>query len=150
MPRTKKQIEESLARLDARYRRLEERAAALRKEFASFAEKQRAILQSKARLQKQLTLPREDREKRTIVETTVAQVTSRRVLTAEISPDGRTATTGGYWLRCGKGRYAVGDPIEILFRWKKAIGGAGRWEFSIVQRKPYAVERMHEVTGYDA
>jgi hypothetical protein len=49
-----------------------------------------------------------------------------------------------------RSRYKVGDAIEILFRWKKAIGGAGKWAFpTIVKLKPYRIEDMHMVTGYD-
>jgi hypothetical protein len=155
MQRTKKQIEASIARLDARERRIVERIGLMRIERVTLDGKLALIRKSKARLQKQLTTAREDREKRTIVETTVAEKTSRRLLTAPlIHPDGTTHRNGQYWFRCGKevlARYAVGDPIEILFRYKKAIGGKEKWDYpTIVKRKPYAVERMHELTGYDA
>jgi hypothetical protein len=155
MPRTKKQLEASIARLDARYKRIQERLQALQRESNALNDKRIAIAATQARLRKQLKTPREDLAKRVIIETTVAEKTSRRLLTAPlIHPDGTTHRNGQYWFRCGKevlARYAVGDPIEIIFRYKKAIGGKGKWDYpTIVKRKPYAVERMHELTGYDA
>jgi hypothetical protein len=116
MQRTKRQIETSIARLRARYARLDVQLRALRQERSAIDLKQAAILKSIVRLDKSLTTAREDVEKRSIVETTVAEKTGRRLLTASlVHPDGKTHRNGQYWFRCGKevlARYAVGDTIE--------------------------------------
>jgi hypothetical protein len=151
MVKTKKQIETSLARLAARYERLTERIRALQREIDVLNDKRRAVAATQGRLEKQIMTPREDRAKRLIIEATVAEKTSRRILAHFDHPDGKHT---GWWFRCGKAvlaRYAVGDPIEILLRWKKPIGGAGKREYpTIVKLKPYRIESMHEMTGYDS
>jgi hypothetical protein len=96
---------------------------------------------------------REDVAKRTILEVTVAAKTRRSIIFAPFThPDGRLRERWG--VRCGYGvssRYAVGDPIEIVFRYKKSIGGKGHWAHpTIVKLKPYRIEDRHTVTGYDS
>src|SRR6516165_1161752 len=132
MQRTKQQIETSIARLTARYARLCDWLDALHREQFAINEKRAAIAKSIARLEKTLTTPREDRWKRVVVETTVAEKKSRRIRVAPFDhPDG-TKDYPWWWFRCGKqvlARYVVGDPIDIPFRYKKPIGGKGKWDY---------------------